>query len=183
LVPIFNYAVLKAPGREYTRLRFGVGVNVSLDRGFFWLGAQGLFDEDGRDGFVPNQGRGIFLAGGPSASETIRGGLVNFGIERNIWWDWLVLRVGGQKEITYRDVQSEGAGPSYNYIFTNSTADGTAGDVVGFGVGINVEEKLKVDATLAEDMLYTFGNLFSGPQHHVVEDIRHLFLLTPVSGG
>ena len=172
LVPIFNYAVLKAPGREYTKLHFGVGVNVSLDRGFFWLGAQGLFDEDSREGFVENGGRGTFNSGSDTGfNETIRGGLVDFGIERNIWWDWLVLRVGGQKEISYRDRQSRGAGPSFNYIFTNPTSDGTAGDAVGFGVGINVEEKLKVDATLAEDMLYTFGNLFSGPQHHVVSRI------------
>jgi hypothetical protein len=42
---------------------------------------------------------------------------------------------------------------------------------VGFGIGINVEEKLKVDATLAEDILYTFGNLFSGPTHHVISRI------------
>ena len=40
-----------------------------------------------------------------------------------------------------------------------------------FGIGINVEEKLKVDATLAEDILYTFGNLLSGPSHHVISRI------------
>ena len=44
-------------------------------------------------------------------------------------------------------------------------------DAVGFGVGINIEEKLKVDATLAEDLPYTFGNLFSGPMHHLVSRI------------
>ena len=54
LVPIFNYSVLKAPGREYTKLHFGLGVNVSLDRGFFWLGAQGLFDEDSQTGTIQN---------------------------------------------------------------------------------------------------------------------------------
>jgi hypothetical protein len=99
----------------------------------------------------------------------MRGGLISFGIERNVWWDWLVLRVGGQKEITYRD--HKGAGGSYNYIYTNPTNDGTADDHVGFGIGINVEEKLKVDATLAEDILYTGGNLLSGPSHHVISRI------------
>lgn len=171
LVPILNYSVWQAPGRTYSKLHLGVGVNVSLDRGFFWLGAQGLFDEDETAGItVDGQGRTVYSStSSDTRSETIRGGLISFGIERNVWWDWLVLRVGGQKEITYRDVQ--GTGRSYNYVYTNPTNDGTADDHVGFGIGINVEEKLKVDATLAEDILYTFGNLFSGPSHHVISRI------------
>ena len=170
LVPIFNYSVLKAPGREFTKLHFGLGVNVSLDRGFFWLGAQGLFDEDTRDGTTDSAGPVVFSSTSQlHSSQTIRGGVVSFGIERNIWWDWLVLRVGGQKEISYRDRQ--GSGGSFNFIFTNPIADGTPNDAVGFGIGINVEEKLKVDATVAEEILYTFGNLFSGPQHHVISRI------------
>jgi len=174
LVPIFNYSDLKAPGREYTKLHFGLGVNVSLDRGFFWLGAQGLFDEDNRTGMTTNTTTGT-VSYNPfnvnNTDETIRGGLVSFGIERNVWWDWLVLRVGGQKEISYRDVKSSIPGQSFNYIYTNPTNDGTAGDAVGFGIGINIEEKLKVDATLAEDLPYTFGNLFSGPLHHLVSRV------------
>ena len=171
LVPIFNYSVLQAPGRSYTKLHFGVGVNVSLDRGFFWLGVQGLFDENETTGFSQNgQGQVTYSSTSPTqVDESIKGGLISFGIERNVWWDWLVLRVGGQKEITYREVSgSEG---DYNYIHTNPTNNGTSADHVGFGIGINVEEKLKVDATLAEDIPYTCGNLFSGPTHHVISRI------------
>lgn len=172
LVPIFNYSVLQGPGITMNKLHLGVGVNVSLDRGFFWLGVQGIVDEVETEGFVTsaNDGSVSFISTNSSKTdETIRGGIVSFGIERNIWWDWLVLRVGGQKEISYRDFQSESL--SYNYIFTNPTNDGTPDDHVGFGIGINVEEKLKVDATLAEDIVYTFGNLFSGPHHHVISRI------------
>jgi hypothetical protein len=175
LVPIFNYSVLKAPGRELTKLHFGLGVNVSLDRGFFWLGAQGLFDEDNKTDtrLDPATGKVSYnpRTTNSNTDQTIRGGLVSFGIERNVWWDWLVLRVGGQKEITYRDQTSTDPGQSFNYIFTNPTNNGTINDAVGFGIGINIEEKLKVDATLAEDLPYTFGNLFSGPIHHLVSRI------------
>jgi hypothetical protein len=175
LVPIFNYGMFKAPGRELTKLHFGLGVNVSLDRGFFWLGAQGIFDEDSKTGMKEN-GDGTVsydYTSNHNTDQTIRGGLVSFGIERNVWWDWLVLRVGGQKEITYRNQTSNSADPleTFNYIYTNPINDGTINDAVGFGVGINIEEKLKVDATVAEDLLYTFGNLFSGPMHHLISRI------------
>ncbi len=173
LVPLFNYSVMQAPGRTHTKLHFGLGVNVSLDRGFFWLGAQGLFDEDETKGMTRNSDHTVSYnhMGTSHEVESIRGSLVSFGIERNVWWDWLVLRVGGQKEISYRNKESSLSGETFNYIFTNPTSDGTPNDAVGFGIGINIEEKLKVDATLAEDLLYTFGNLFSGPGHHVISRI------------
>lgn len=175
LVPIFNYSVLQAPGQLYSKLHAGVGVNVSLDRGFFWLGVQGLFDDKEANGMRVNSTTGEVSYTSTSTDhreESIRGGMISFGIERNVWWDWLVLRVGGQKEISYRDVSNtDNTEGSYNYLYTNPINDGTSGDHVGFGIGINVEEKLKVDATLAEDILYTFGNLFSGPSHHVISRI------------
>lgn len=175
LVPIFNYSMLRAPGRELMKVHFGLGVNVSLDRGFFWLGAQGIFDEDSRTGMYANPDGtvGYDNTDDHNTDQTMRGGLISFGIERNVWWDWLVLRVGGQKEITYRDQTSNSANPNetFNFLYTNPTNDGSSNDAVGFGVGINIEEKLKVDATVAEDVPYTFGNLFSGPLHHLISRI------------
>jgi hypothetical protein len=174
LVPIFNYSLLQSPGREQTKLHFGLGVNVSLDRGFFWLGAQGLFDENDMTGTTGDSTLGTLSFNSHSntkTSQSIRGGLISFGIERNVWWDWLVLRVGGQKEITYRDQTSNIPDQTFNYIFTNPTNDGTIDDAVGFGIGINIEEKLKVDATVAEDLPYTAGNLLSAPLHHIISRI------------
>ncbi|HLP42237.1 MAG TPA: hypothetical protein VK465_12075, partial [Fibrobacteria bacterium] len=103
LVPIFNYSVLQGPGITMNKLHLGVGVNVSLDRGFFWLGVQGIVDEVETEGFVTSANDGsvsLISTNSSKTDETIRGGIVSFGIERNIWWDWLVLRVGGQKEIS-----------------------------------------------------------------------------------
>jgi hypothetical protein len=106
------------------------------------------------------------------------GGTISFGIERNIWWDWFVIRVGGQKTIAYADYKaakynehnilcpaspaagSLGCPESGNYFVTNPVNDGTRNDNVGFGFGINVEEKLKVDFTVAEDVM--FRNPFQG---------------------
>ena len=95
-------------------------------------------------------------------------GTITFGIERNIWWDWFVIRVGGQKSILYtkcdvNEKNKSGQGicrEDGNFFSTNPLADGTADDHVGFGFGINIEEKLKIDVTVAEDLL--FRNPFQG---------------------
>ena len=86
---------------------------------------------------------------------------LGFGIERNIVWDWLVLRVGFRKTIYGSSESSNGT----TSLFTNPEADGTVNDQVGGGIGINIEEKLKIDAVLAEDMLYKWANIISGNSH------------------
>jgi hypothetical protein len=99
--------------------------------------------------------------------------LISFGIERNIWWDWFVIRVGGQKSILYTDcdVNNKNADKyndkqygickdDGNFFSTNPLGDGTSKDHIGFGFGINSEEKLKIDVTVAEDLL--FRNPFQG---------------------
>ncbi|MBF0431704.1 MAG: hypothetical protein HQK83_10520 [Fibrobacteria bacterium] len=163
LVPIFNYSHLNAPGQSKEILDFGLGVNASLDRGFFWLGVEAIFAKSERTGY---SGRVYDPTNSTTKKDVIRGGKISFGIERNIFFDWLVVRVGGQKLIASHKID----GKSY-YMYTNPISDGTADDHIGWGVGLNIEEKLKVDATMAEDFLYTFGNIFSGPQHHVLTRI------------
>jgi hypothetical protein len=97
--------------------------------------------------------------------------MITFGIERNIWWDWFVIRVGGQKKILYTDcdVNSKNSYTDSRYgickddgtfFTTNPLADGSNEDHVGFGFGINIEERLKIDVTVAEDLL--FRNPFQG---------------------
>ena len=96
------------------------------------------------------------------------GGVISFGIERNIWYDWFVIRVGGQKSILYTEcsVDSHNAGKSGicsddgSFFSTNPIGNGTMDDHVGWGFGINIEEKLKIDVTIAADLL--FRNPFQG---------------------
>jgi len=171
LVPMLSYSHLRSPGMESERYKLGMGVNVSLDRGFFWLGLHGFVDHDLSAWDLVGNTK-VYRSGQSTQSENVMfGSIIGFGIERNIWWDWLVLRVGGQKVIAYREEDGPLADDKRSFYYTNPTGDMTPDDHVGFGVGINVEEKLKVDATLAEDLLYTFGNLFSRPQHHLISRI------------
>ncbi len=171
LVPIFSYSQMRSPGKESQNFHLGTGVNVSLDRGFFWLGLQGFVHHE-LSGWSEVGEKKVYQAKANNDSEVLMtGAIVGFGIERNVWWDWLVLRVGGQKVIAYRESDGPLSGDKQSFYYTNPTGDGSPNDHVGFGIGLNVEEKLKVDATLSEDLLYTFGNLFSSPQRRIISRI------------
>lgn len=205
LVPAASFEIIDAGEKTIVNADAGIGVNVSLDRGFFWLGLEGVLRQvdhgsftrinastpevEGKDGtlgdLVNSQGDTLLYIVEDQQGKNDRldrtrgidtqdelGGRISFGIERNIWYDWFVIRVGGQKEILWKECQVNNAtsianddisplcGGNGQHWKTNAIGDGTAGDHVGFGFGINVEEKLKVDAVLAEDVL--FRNPFQG---------------------
>jgi hypothetical protein len=125
----------------------GIGININIDKGFFWSGLEFLYNQED--------------SSATTATESV-GGRISFGIERSIWWDWLVIRVGGQKEFRYVS-----QGPDNGHFVENPTSDGSDGDLVGLGFGVNIENRLRVDVVAAEDIPYTFTNLISGPQHHL----------------
>jgi hypothetical protein len=152
VVPVFKYKKIAVRNYEKSELDLGIGANITLDRGFFWFGTEFIKSTTTKqDGSELN------------SFEVPLG----FGIERNVVWDWLVLRVGFRKTIWGTVENSEGL--SMN--FTNPEADMTSRDHVGGGIGINIEEKLKIDAVMAEDVLYKWGNLVSGNSHHVFSRI------------
>ena len=125
----------------------GLGINVNIDKGFFWAGLEGLFKD--------------YTVSTDTARSGI-GGRVSFGIERNVIWDWFVLRAGGSKSVMFFNRDNK------EYSFSeNPEADGSDADLIGIGVGINIENRLKIDGVIAEDIFYTFTNLVSGPMHHL----------------
>jgi hypothetical protein len=142
-----NLALGKA---VFTNVAFGVGLNINIDRGFFWTGMEGLYEE----------------AEINSNNTSAIGGRLGFGIERNVIWDWLIWRVAGNKKIMYRSLSEE-----TGYWEENPIADASDEDLVSFGLGVNLENRLKVDVVVAEDVLYTFTNLISGNHHHLLTRI------------
>ena len=89
------------------------------------------------------------------------GAQVSFGVEKSIKWDWFLVRVGGSRSLFKRDIA--GAGVSdFNtaYFFENSDVDGTPQDMIGFGIGLNFEGRLRFDITLNEAL--PFFNPFGG---------------------
>lgn len=151
----------------------GIGFNANIDRGFFWAGFEGIYEDDSyghintwllandKDTITGDAGK--MLTGERSRI----GGRISFGIERNILTDWLVWRVGGQKVLAYEKL-SDGNVASY---WVENPED----DHVSFGMGVNIEDRFKVDAVVAENLLYTFSNLFSGNSHHFSTKISATF--------
>ncbi|ACX75488.1 hypothetical protein FSU_2404 [Fibrobacter succinogenes subsp. succinogenes S85] len=179
LVPALNLKFIDAPGLDEKHAQVGIGINVALDRGFFWMGADFIWNKRKAHDWIFDAISKTWTY--DSRNEDNRhwdertdvGGMISFGIERNIWWDWFVIRVGGQKSILYTkcDVNNKNVDKyndkqygickdDGNFFSTNPLADGTSKDHVGFGFGINIEEKLKIDVTVAEDLL--FRNPFQG---------------------
>lgn len=160
MVPAVSFVSVKPLGREISDFKAGSGVNVSMDRGFFWVGADYVYHSEVNS-----------LAGGNgNFDSTSSGARVSFGIERNVWTDWLVLRVGGQKNFFKSENKIDGVGTRKSWN-TNAVNDGSNGDHVGFGIGLNIEDKLKVDATMGEDFVFTGGSLLSGPVDHIFSRI------------
>ena len=174
LVPAMNAHFLKAPGIRETHAQAGLGINVGLDRGFFWMGADFVWNKKKAHDCSFDYDTGVSTYDVQSKDHSYWdkrkdiGGVISFGIERNIWYDWFVIRVGGQKSILYTEcsVDSHNAGKSGicsddgSFFSTNPIGNGTMDDHVGWGFGINIEEKLKIDVTIAEDLL--FRNPFQG---------------------
>jgi len=134
----------------------GVGLNVNIDRGFFWTGFYGLYNSKsyaliGNENAIP-QGGAFTPATGPKyGSKNLTGGKVGFGIERNVLTDWFVMRVGGTKMLAKEQIGNNES----RWVETNDT------DHVSLGVGVNIENRLKIDFTLAQNLPYTFTSLFS----------------------
>ena len=179
LVPAANIKLAQAPGIEDKHAQAGVGLNVAMDRGFFWMGLDFIWNQKKAHDWVYDKsidgGAWVYDSRNEEDAHwdkrTDVGGKISFGIERNIWWDWFVIRVGGQKNILYTDCdvnsKNEYTADRYGickddgtFFSTNPLADGSADDHVGFGFGINIEERLKIDVTVAEDVL--FRNPFQG---------------------
>jgi hypothetical protein len=179
LVPALNLKFIDAPGLDEKHAQVGVGVNVALDRGFFWMGLDFIWNKRKAHDWLFNANTKTWTYDSRNEDNkhwddrTDVGGMISFGIERNIWWDWFVIRVGGQKSILYTkcnvndknldkytDKQYGICKDDGNFFSTNPLADGTSKDHIGFGFGINIEEKLKIDVTVAEDLL--FRNPFQG---------------------
>lgn len=133
----------------------GLGINLNIDRGFFWAGIEGLYESM----------ETILTENQDTLLERL-GGRISFGIERNVIWDWLVWRTGGQKKIMY-----ERTGEEKGKWYQNPESDASNDDVLGFGIGLNIENRLKVDGIVAEDIFYTFTNLFAGNHHHLMTRI------------
>jgi len=189
LIPVASIRNIHAPGRSEMDISLGTGVDTRFTRGFFWLGLTGFYNvqkagSNWKWGYGPDSTRGTIFTDlddggwGPGARASLQqiGGVISFGIERNLWWDWFVMRVGGQKVIAYADYKKSESSPNSvlcpsapngiscdkngSYFVTNPVNDGTADDNVGFGFGVNIEEKLKVDFAVSED--FPFRNLFQG---------------------
>jgi len=179
IVSGYKLAAMEVPGWEENLYGINLGLNVVIPRGLFWIGLDGvqLKEKVGTWDRVSDEDEGSYLIyREPGSLEKYRhdrstriGSIVSFGVERNIWSEFLTIRVGGQKGFMYNTCYNGSGknticgakkGSKTNFWSTNPYADGTMEDHVGFGFGVNIEDKLKIDMSIAED--FFFRNPFQG---------------------
>ncbi|HUI93459.1 MAG TPA: hypothetical protein VLX68_14525 [Chitinivibrionales bacterium] len=156
-VPHLSIERIGLEGFSQMNYSLGLGVNINIDKGFFWTGIEGLVEEKNYskvNGYVKD------------SMPTGIGGRIGAGLERNVVWDWLVLRIGVNKKLLY--VSDGGENGHWEQ---NPEADGSDDDFAAVGVGVNIENRFRIDGVLAENIFYTWTNLISAPQHHVMDRI------------
>jgi hypothetical protein len=151
LVPRVGVQYVDLTEYASTEVAGGIGVNLNVDKGFGWGGLEFIFEDKDFKNRAPNTSRGF-------------GGRLSFGFERNLIWDWFLLRTGMSKRLLY---VTEGTNSENGYWDQNVVADASDDDMAGIGIGFNIENRLKIDIVLAEDVFFTLTNLISGPQHHI----------------
>jgi hypothetical protein len=166
LVPMIGYSSSTVNVFKETVLKGGIGVNKDIEKGLFWAGLTGqqrkIEDDTKQAGFFDNTSTLDTM----TADTTTNSIKFSFGIEKNIGWPWLMVRVGGQKMIAtqtvFKDIVRSGATDKSEEVFaTNPDDDGSLSDAIGFGVGFNFGNKLRVDGTINENFPYQnpFGYL------------------------
>jgi hypothetical protein len=138
---------------SFTDVAGGLGININIDKGFFWAALEGLYES-----------KELKIAGDSLKSSI--GGRISAGLERNVIWDWWVWRIGVNKKIMYiTDNVDRGRWDQ------NPEANGSDFDFLSFGWGLNIDNRFKVDAVIAEDVFFTWTNLVSGSMHHLTNRI------------
>ncbi len=149
----FDYMKFNDGKNRRYNLDAGVALNVNIDRGFFWTGIEGIYrDIDSKMTEAYDKVQTIGLR-------------VNFGMESNIIFDWLVARVGATKLLA---IEAVGGLNGTRRWIENPENDASDEDHFAFGFGFNIENRFKFDFVLAEDIFYTLTNLFSGNHHHLM---------------
>jgi hypothetical protein len=147
-VPAVNFRKCELFNDNTTNISGGVGLNLRLDRGFFWAGVEGeMYDAE-------NDSLDITVSG--------IGARFNFGIEKSLIFKWLMVRVGGSKYIGIQSTKAVGI--TTDEWVENAVDDGTSKDFLGFGIGLNYQNRLRFDITLNESLPY-FNPFGRGLEH------------------
>ncbi len=138
-VPTMEFRNLEWNDLHEIRLAGGMGMNKNIEGGFFWAGADLLYLKS--DSLGKTKTRDVGMG-------------VSFGIEKSMGWEWFLVRVGGNKMVLSRTVTS-----GSTWMETPDT-DGSIRDLIGFGIGLNFQKRLRFDLLINEALPYfnPFGN-------------------------
>ncbi|MEW6042344.1 MAG: hypothetical protein AB1633_12570, partial [Elusimicrobiota bacterium] len=80
------------------------------------------------------------------------GGHISFGVEKSMGWEWFLVRVGGSKSLLARTINDNGK--DYRMRVENPDIDGSLTDLIGFGIGLCFQKRLRFDLLINEALPY-----------------------------
>lgn len=161
-VPHIQATVQNYGSEQMIDFNGGFGVNINIDRGFFWTGIEGMYSKKSRTDITTDRDSEKVYG-----TRDMIGGKVAMGIERNVLTDWFVIRVGASKLLAKESLDSGNKGSHW--------VENPEADHVSLGMGVNIEDRLKIDFVLAENIPYTFANLFSGNSSYLSTRVSATF--------
>ena len=164
-VPHLSAEFINLNGYSAQKYSLGIGVNVNIDKGFFWTGLEGLveqkyfskfsslFASNAARRFHYHHGNRGTPECGPRKKRSV--GLAcacASGFPR----DCCIVQDGDGKNGHWEQ---------------NPEAGGSDEDFASVGVGVNIENRFRIDGVVAKNIFYTFTNLISGPQQYLMNRI------------
>jgi len=164
-VPAVNYAKKAVFDSSITIISGGIGGSYRLENGFFWCGMEWEnYSAENDSADIKESGQGMHF---------------NFGIEKSLIWKWLIVRVGGHRYFGTREIEV-GNIKTEEWV-QNSEDSGLSDDLLGFGIGLNYQNRLRFDITFNEATPYfnPFGKGLEGSSNggHMLLRISSTFSL------
>ncbi|MEW6042343.1 MAG: hypothetical protein AB1633_12565 [Elusimicrobiota bacterium] len=134
----------------------GVGIEKELHRGLVWTGVEYLFSKS----TFKDYGTSIsVLRKNELFSDNIQ---CSFGIEKQMIWEWFMLRVGATKTFAFEKLDKE----RNNKMETIQRTFNENSDVVGWGIALIPNQALQFDITASEEFPYT--GVFNGSNNGII---------------
>jgi hypothetical protein len=157
VIPLLKFNMVNSLD-DYSRTIFGGGVGIerSLYKGMVWGGAEYLFSSTTFKNFWETITERKY-------ERTENNLQFSFGVEKQIIWEWFMIRVGATKMFAFEKLDQENNEKKMETVDRSFRENS---DVVGFGIALIANEALRFDVTASEE--FPYSNALNGQRDGII---------------